>query len=140
MDAAILHAVDMTQTTQPALSEQGDRAWKVGSGQDVGVGHSVLPRYAKDTADASQVEGIESFLLSGICGPCLAIVHQCADDTGIVHCYLGLLCQFGVGRLGSVHTREFRRASVVAAFPILLSISVSKERLSVVVEPKYVNR
>ena len=37
--------------------------------------------------------------------------------------------------LGLVHTRKLRRASVVAAFPILLSISVSKERLSVMVEP-----
>ena len=42
-DAAILHAVDMPQPTQPALSEQGEHAWKVGSGQDLGVGHSVLP-------------------------------------------------------------------------------------------------
>ena len=75
-DAAILHGVDMTQPTQPALSEQGEHAWKVGSGKDLGVGHSVLPRDAKDTADASQEEGMESFLLSGICGPCLDAVHQ----------------------------------------------------------------
>ena len=95
-DAAILHAVDMPQPKQPALSEQGEHAWKVGSGQDLGVGHSVLPGYVKDTADASQVEGIESFLLSGICGPRLAAVHQCADNTGIVHYHLGLHCQFGV--------------------------------------------
>ena len=62
-DAAIPHAVDMPQPTQPALSEQGEHARKVSSGQDLGVGHSVLPGYAKDTADASQVEGIELFLL-----------------------------------------------------------------------------
>ena len=37
--------------------------------------------------------------------------------------------------LGFVHTLVVRRASVVAAFPILLSISVSRERLSVMVEP-----
>ena len=48
----------MPQPTQPALSEQGEHAWKVGSGQNLGVGHSVLPRYAKDTVDASQVERI----------------------------------------------------------------------------------
>ena len=96
-DAAILHVVDMPQPTQPALSEQGEHARKVGSGQDLGVGHSVLPGYARDTADASQVEGIESFLPSGICGPRLAAVHQCADNTGIVHYHLGLHCQFGVG-------------------------------------------
>ena len=28
-DAAILHAVDMPQPTQPALSEQGEHAWKL---------------------------------------------------------------------------------------------------------------
>ena len=38
-DAAILHAVDMTQSVQPALSEQGEHAWKFGSGQDPSVGH-----------------------------------------------------------------------------------------------------
>ena len=97
-DAAILHAVDMTKPTQPALSEQGEHAWEVGSGQDLGVGHSVLPGYAKDTADASQVEEIESFLLSGICGPRLAVVHQCDDDTGIIHYHLSFHCQFGVGQ------------------------------------------
>ena len=58
---------------------------------------TVLPGYAKDMADASQVEGMESFLLSGICGSCLAAVHQCADNTGIVHNHLGLHCQSGVG-------------------------------------------
>ena len=51
---------------------------------------TVLPGYDKDTADASHVEGTESFLLSGICGPRLTSVHQCADDTGIVHDHLGL--------------------------------------------------
>ena len=128
-DAAILHVVDMPQPTQPALSEQGEHARKVSSGQDLGVGRSVLPGYAKDTADASQVEGTVSFLVSGICGPRLAAVHQFADNTGIVHDHLGLTVS-----LGFVHTREVRRA-----FAILLSISVSKEKLSVMVEPRYVN-
>ena len=54
-DAAILHAVDMTKPEEPALSERGEHAWKVDSGQDSGVGHSVFPGYARDTADASQV-------------------------------------------------------------------------------------
>lgn len=38
--------------------------------------------------------------------------------------------------LGLVHTRVVRRARVVAALPILLSISTSRERLSVMVEPR----
>ena len=41
--------------------------------------------------------------------------------------------------LRKANTSEVRRGSVVAAFPILLSVSVSKERLSVMVEPRYVN-
>ena len=96
-DATILHTADMPQPVQPALSEQAEHARKVSSGQDLGVGHSVLPGYLKDTADASQMEGTESFLLSGICGPRLTAAHQRADNTGIVHEHLGLHCQFGVG-------------------------------------------
>ena len=96
-DAAILHEVDMPQPTQFTLSEQGEHAWKAGSGQDLGFGHSALQGYAKDTADAFQVEGIESFILIGVCGPRLAAVHQCADNTSIVHDHLGLHCQLGVG-------------------------------------------
>ena len=77
-DAAILHAVDMPQPTQPLLYEQGEHAWKVGSGQDFGVGHSVLPGYAKDTADASRVEGIEFF-------SCLAyVVHVSLPYIGVL--------------------------------------------------------
>ena len=38
--------------------------------------------------------------------------------------------------LGLVQTRAVRRARVVAAFPIILSNSASKERLSVMVEPR----
>ena len=40
---------------------------------------------------------------------------------------------------GFVQTRIVRRASIGAALPILWLISVSRERLSVTVEPRYVN-
>ena len=96
-DAAILHAVDMPQPTQPALFEQGEHARKVSSGQVLGVGHSVLPGYAKDTADASQMQGIEFFLLSCICGTRLASLHQYADNTGIVHDHMVFTVNFGFG-------------------------------------------
>ena len=43
------------------------------------------------------MEGIQSPFLPGVSGPCLAAVEQCADDTGVVHCHLGLHCQLGVG-------------------------------------------
>ena len=83
-DAAILHAVDLPQPTQPALSEQGEHAWNVGSGQDLGVGHSVLPGYAKDTADAypnhRSSNGVPStahvVLLLASRGPCPVAVRS----------------------------------------------------------------
>ena len=56
-DAATFHAVDMPQPTQPALCEQGEHARKVGLGQDLGVGHAVLPGYAKDTAGVRHESG-----------------------------------------------------------------------------------
>ena len=95
-DVAILYAVDMTQPTQPALFEQSEHAWKVGSEQNLGVRHSVLPGYAKGEADASEAL-------------CTTILVSTVS-------------------LGLVHTLEMRSASAVAASPILLSISESKER------------
>ena len=44
---------------------------------------AVLPGFGQVTADTSQVEGVESSLLSGIRSPCLAAVQQCADGIGI---------------------------------------------------------
>ena len=70
----------------------------------------------------------------GIHGPCLTAIEQGAEDAGIVHSHLHLHSQ-----LGFVHTLDVRQASVVAAFPILLLISGSRERLSVMVDPRYMN-
>ena len=81
--------------------------------------------------DASQVECVKPSLLPGICSPCLAAIQQCADNTGTVDRYFVF-----TDSLGIVHNRAMRRARGEAAFPILLSISASKERLSVVVEPR----
>ena len=64
--------------------------------QDLSVGHSVFPGYARDTANTSQVEGVESSLLSGIRSPCRAAVQLCADDTGVVGCHFCFHCQVGV--------------------------------------------
>ena len=93
---------------------------------DTSLGYFFLPEYAQDTDDASQVEYVVPSLLCDICRPCLAARKQCAGNTGIVDCHLRLHRQ-----LGAVHTRVVRRARVEAAFPILLLISASKERLSV---------
>ena len=126
-DAAILHAIDMPPPMQPALSEQGEHAWKVVSGQDLGVGVFVLPGYAQDTADASQMEGIESFFLSGI----IYVVHVWLPYISVLttQTLFTTILVFTVN-LGLVHTREVRRASVVSAFPILINLSVQGEVVS----------
>ena len=122
----------MTQPAQSALSKQSVHTGKTSTRQNISVGYFVQPGYAQDTADASQVECVEPTLLPGIiCSPCLAAIQQCADNTGNVD---GVVVF--TGSLGLVHTRAVRRARVEAGFPILLSISASNERLSVMVEPR----
>ena len=71
----------MTQPTESALPEQGIHIGKASTRQDLGVGYSVIPEYTQDTANTSQVEGVESFIPS----PCVNAVQQCADDTGLNH-------------------------------------------------------
>ena len=102
-------------------------------GQDIGVGHSVSSGYAKDTADASQVKELSLFSYLA------TVVHVSLPNISVLKHRHGVLPSWSTIftiSLGLVHTREVRQASVVAAFPILLSISVSKERLSVTVEPR----
>ena len=132
-DAVIIHAVDMPQPAQSALPERSVRTGKAGTRQDIGVGHSVFPRYAQDTANISHVESVGFSLLSCIRSPGLAAVQQGADDTGVIDC-LCFHCQLGV----YIHPRVVRQARVVAAFPIPLSISLSNERLSMMEEPMFV--
>ena len=58
------------------------------------------------TADASQVECVEPFLLPGICSPRLAAIQQCADNTGIVDCHICLHRQLGACPHSSCETGE----------------------------------
>lgn len=78
----------MAQPAHSALSGQGVHAGNASVGQNLRVGHSLLPGYTQDMADASQVEGGVPSLLSSIGGRCLAAVQQFADDTLVVHCHL----------------------------------------------------
>ena len=55
--------VDVAQPAKHALSEQGVQSREASAGQYLVVGHSVLPGYAQDMAEASHVESVESSLL-----------------------------------------------------------------------------
>ena len=68
-NATIIHTADMTQPSQSALTKQSVHTGKTSTRQDISVGCIILPVYAQDTAEASQVECVVPFLLSGISGP-----------------------------------------------------------------------
>ena len=73
-NATIIHTADMTKPSQSALSKQSVHTGKTSTRQDISVGYFVEPRYAQDTADASQVECVEPTLLTGKWSPCLAAI------------------------------------------------------------------
>ena len=98
----------MAQPAKFALSEQGVQLREDSAGQDLGVGHSVLPGYAQDMAEASHVESVESSLLFYICGPCFTGIQQCTDDTGAVHCHLRSSSQLRVCPNSSCEASECR--------------------------------
>ena len=80
------------------------------------------------------MEGAEPFLLMGIHGPCLTAIEWVLGMQALYAAIFIFMVNLRV-----VHTLDVRQASVVAAFLILLSISGSRERLLVMVDPRYMN-
>ena len=74
--------------------------------EDISVGYFVLPGYSRDTADASRVECVMPSLLPGIRSPCLAVIQQCAINSGIVDCHICLHGQIGASPHSSRETGE----------------------------------
>lgn len=58
-NAAIIHVTDAAQSVRPAFSEQIVHAGDADAGQNLGVGHFVLPGYAGDVAETLQMDGVE---------------------------------------------------------------------------------
>ena len=71
----------MTQLSQSALSKQIVHSWQTSTRQYIRVGYFIMSAYSQDTADASQVECVETSL---------AAIQHCADNIGIVDCHLCL--------------------------------------------------
>ena len=92
----MVHAVGMTQPAVSALPEQSVHFGKASTRQDL----SIFPGYAQDTVNTSQVEGVDSYLLSGIYVallPCAMVAICCLDgskscapneDGGTAPCWL----------------------------------------------------
>ena len=92
---------------------------------------TVVPLHVKDAPQAAHKEGVKPFPLSVVQSPGLASVQQGDENAGPVDCLHGL----DVSLLFS-QALFVSLANVVAARPIRLLISASKDRLSVTVEPR----
>ena len=73
------------------------------------------------------LEGVESAVLSGVGGPCLATIEYRAKHAGLIHLYLGADDQYGV-------ISDPIPAAVL--LQIRLFSSVSRERLLEMFEPR----
>ena len=73
------------------------------------------------------LEGVESAVLSGVGGPCLATIEYRAKHAGLIHLYLGADDQYGV-------ISDPIPAAVL--LQIRLLSSVSRERLLQMFEPR----
>ena len=105
-NATIIHTADMTQPSQYALSKQSVHTGETSTRQDISLGYFVLPGYAQDTADESQVECVEPILLPGICSPCIDAIQQCAANTGNAYRHICLHRQLGACPHSSRATSE----------------------------------
>ena len=76
-----------------ALPKQSVHAGKTSTRQDLDVGHSVFPVYARRIILRWKVSSLLSCLTHS---PCLAAIQQCAEDTGVVNCHLCFHSQHGI--------------------------------------------
>ena len=104
---------------------------ETGIGKNLSVGHFVPPADAKDAAKTLHVETVHLLLLLGIGCPDFTSVQDGDDYVCVIQRRLGWRVSLGFSQ-----TREVSRPRVVAAFRIELLISTSKDRLSLMVEPR----
>ena len=78
------------------------------------------------------MEPVQLPLLPCTKGPGLTAVQECAQDKGSIDLDLGICRQFLLS-----HTLFVSLENMVAALPMPLSSSTSRERVSEIVEPRY---
>ena len=76
-----------------ALPKQSVHAGKTSTRQDLDVGHSVFPVYARRMILRWKVSSLLSCLTHS---PCLAALQQCAEDTCVVDCHPCFHSQHGI--------------------------------------------
>ena len=84
-------------------------------------------------SQAEKKEGLKLHLLSCICCPAFSTVVESVEDASLVHCEFSFHSQ-----LVAIHTLLHSLDINAAAFAMHLSISMMKDRLLAIVEPRYV--
>ena len=102
--------------------------WKTCTLEYLGVGNLVAPAGATDGVEAPRVESVQFPLLFRIGRPCFAAIEEGTDYARIVYCHLSNFPDAGC-----------EASWVVAALPMRLLISVSSDRLSLMVYSRYGN-
>ena len=121
----------MAKPAQSTLSEQRVYCGDAGTGKNLSIGHFFPPAGAKDAAKILHVETVHLLLLLGIGCPAFTSLQEGADYACVIHYFLGWNGQLGV--LLDV-SDQFSR--VLATLSMGLLISASKDKLSLMVEPR----
>ena len=73
-DASVLHTMRVPEPAQPSFAKEKVHAKAVCLFQHSNVAHFVAPCDAEDSAETSEVEAFQTFLLPGVDGPSLAAI------------------------------------------------------------------
>lgn len=123
----------MAEAAHPVLSKQRVHGGETSTYKDRGVGYFVAPLYAKDLAKAVQVKAVQpSFSVY--------VVHVLLPYSRVLTMqtlYTAIMVE--VDSLLFPQTRVVSRPRVVAVLPMCLLILASRDRLSLMVDPRYVN-
>ena len=128
--SSVLHSVNMPESPHSSLPQECVDGRKVCTCKNSLVCGHVVPFYSQDTAQASDTECVELFLYGRVHSPCFTAVHQGAQDTSLIHSHFRFHCELGI-----FPDSCSKHPKVVAALPILWSISLSRESSSVIVNP-----
>ena len=78
----------MAKPAKSSLCQYAEHAGDSSPFKDFIVGDMLLPGDTQDLPDASEVEGVQSLLLSRVKSPALTSIHESTENTSLIHCDL----------------------------------------------------
>ena len=86
----------MAKPAKSSLCQYAEHACDSSPYKDFIVGDVFLPGDTQDSPDASEVEGVQSLILSGVKSPALTSAHESTENTSLIHCDLGVGRELGI--------------------------------------------